>query len=248
MYHHRIRSLRNRRISSEQTNIEGISSAGATRYIHNSPIIRMVTNDRLIGDVVRDPWYASILNIMQASHDAIPLHTAIILPPFWTEMMNDPYVSSNHYDVASMLVFQHNHPEYSGDLEVRLSGIDPGNPNDRGLFSRRSLQKGFRIGMWGALGKSNNIPLSKYQSERNIELHLNEPRCNYWFVFHPACLSGFINNRDSKRLGPTNCSMHVNGLALKISGAFRWNEDLYFAAIDAVCADTQLLMRYGFHK
>ncbi len=207
-----------------------------------------ITDNRLIEDVVRDPWYAGILSILQSSDNGLPLHKAIILPPFWTDMMNDPYVSSSHYDVPSMLLFQQYYLKYSSDIEVRLSGIDPENPNDRGLFTHRTLHKGFRVGMWGALGKSKNVLLSEYQSERNIELHLHEPRCTYWFVFHPACLSGFINNRDSDRLGPTNCSMHVNGLALKQNGMVRWEEDLYFTTLHDVCANTQLFMRYGFHK
>lgn len=198
--------------------------------------------------MVKDPWYSGILPIIQSPYNGIPISTALITPPFWTEMMNDIYVSSNKFDIHSMLLFQHRYHEYSDDLEVKLSHIDPENINDRGLFTRRMLHKGYRIGMWGALGKSDNVPLSKYQSERNIELHLHEPRCTYWFVFHPACLSGFINNRDSNRLISTNCSMHVNGLVLKNSGIFRWKVDLYFATLCDIPAGTQLLMRYGFHK
>ena len=205
-------------------------------------------DNQSIESVRSDPWYAGIIVNLMSSQNGIPIHSAIITPPFWSDMSSDQYVYSNHFDVPSLLVFQHRDKEHSDDLEIKLSGIDPDNENDRGLFARRSLPKGFRIGMWGALGKSTNVSLSKYQPERNIELHLNEPRCSYWFVFHPACFSGFINNRDSYTLGKTNCSMHVNGLALKNVGKFRWKIDLYFVTLHDIPAGTQLLMRYGFHK
>ena len=196
----------------------------------------------LVASIVMDGWYAGILPHVLSQDNVLLLKQSIILPSFWSRMMSDPAVVAHKYDHDVMIQYQQRHV-YASDLEVKESDIHSGS----GLFALRNLPNKFRIDMWGALGKAKNVSLSKYQPERNIELHLSKPHGCYWFVFHPACFSGFMNDSD-KRLGLPNCRMRVNGTALKTHGRIRWGSDLYFETIREIVAGEQLLMDYDFCK
>ncbi len=199
---------------------------------------------KFIEDIGRDEWYKGALVHLLSPYNGLPLHQSIILPPFWSDMMTYPTVSSHHFDRESMIRYQHDHV-YAGFLEVKESDVNP-DFAERGLFACRGLPRGYRIGMWGVLGRGKNEPLSKYQPERNIELHLNKPYGSFWFVFHYASFAGFMNNIDSNRL--PNCRMQVNGIALGTKGKFEWEQDLSFVTIRDIAAGEELIMDYGLCK
>ncbi len=216
-----------------------LASPEATTLTHRYDKLR---ETNLAASVDMDGWFAGILPLIQSPDNMLPLNQSIILPSFWSRMMSDPTIVAHRYDHDFMIQYQQQRV-YASDLEVKGSDIYSGS----GLFALRSLPTKFRMDMWGVLGKATNVPLSKYQPERNIELHLNKPHGCYWFVFHPACFSGFMNDSD-KRLGLPNCRMRVNGTALKTHKRIRWGSDLYFETIREIVAGEQLLMDYDFCK
>ncbi len=201
---------------------------------------------KLVEYIWRDEWYRGSLVFLLSPDNGLPLRQSIILPPFWPDMMTDPTVISHHFDRETMIRYQQKYV-YAGDLEVRESDvIDNPDVVERGLFACRILPRGYRIGMWGVLGSGRNDPLSKYQPERNIELHLNKPYGSFWFVFHYASFSGFMNNCDRNRR--PNCRMQVNGIALGKNGRIEWERDLLFVTIRDIAAGEELIMDYRLCK